>query len=106
MYIPFGKGRVHSYASSGTTAAPSSVSVNHRGGWTLGGVRAVYMLYEHDGDQYVGRILSVMIMNLLSAKQVWRFCTAILLSWYFWRSQGSGYCEKNRWSGIKRYLLY
>ena len=54
------------YASSGTTAAPSSVSVNNRGGWTLGGVRDVYMLYERAGDQYVGRILSG--MNVLSAK--------------------------------------
>ena len=35
------------YASSGTTAAPSSVSVNNRGGWTLGGVRDVYMLLQH-----------------------------------------------------------
>jgi hypothetical protein len=34
------------FASSGTTAAPSSVSVNNRGGWTLGGVRDIYMLYE------------------------------------------------------------
>ena len=55
------------YASSGTTAAPSSVSVNNRGGWTLGGVRDVYMLYERAGDQYVGRILSG-TMNVLSAK--------------------------------------
>ena len=54
------------FASSGTTAAPSSVSVNNRGGWTLGGVRDVYMLYERAGDQYVGRILSG--MNVLSAK--------------------------------------
>ena len=54
------------YASSGTTAAPSSVSVNNRGGWTLEGVRDVYMLYERAGDQYVGRILSG--MNVLSAK--------------------------------------
>ena len=54
------------YASSGTTAAPSSVSVNNRGGCTLGGVRDVYMLYERAGDQYVGRILSG--MNVLSAK--------------------------------------
>ncbi|KAI2511612.1 hypothetical protein MHU86_2866 [Fragilaria crotonensis] len=54
------------FASSGTTAAPSSVSVNNRGGWTLGGVRDVYMLYERAGDQYVGRILSG--MNVLSAR--------------------------------------
>ena len=54
------------FASSGTTAAPSSVSVNNRGGWTLGGVRDVYMLYERAGDQYVGRILSG--MNVLSPR--------------------------------------
>jgi hypothetical protein len=50
------------YASSGTTAAgaPSSVAVNNRGGWTLGGSRDVYLLYERAGDQYVGRILSGM----------------------------------------------
>lgn len=34
------------YASSGTTAAPSLVAVNNRGGWTLGGSRDVYLLYE------------------------------------------------------------
>jgi len=46
------------YASSGTTAGPNSVSINNRGGWTLGGVRDVYLLYERAGDQYVGRVLS------------------------------------------------
>ena len=71
-YVPSDIG-VHSirkgagtYASSGTTAAPSSVAVNNRGGWTLGGARDVYMLYERAGDQYVGRILSG--MNVLSPK--------------------------------------
>lgn len=54
------------FASSGTTAVPSSVSVNNRGGWTLGGVRDIYMLYERAGDQYVGRILSG--MNVLSPR--------------------------------------
>jgi hypothetical protein len=46
------------YATSGTTAAPSSAAVNVRGGWTLGGQRDVYMLYERAGDEYVGRVLS------------------------------------------------
>jgi hypothetical protein len=71
-YVPSDIG-VHSirkgastYASSGTTAAPSSVAVNNRGGWALGGARDVYMLYERAGDQYVGRILSG--MNVLSPK--------------------------------------
>jgi hypothetical protein len=54
------------YASSGTTAAPSSVAVNNRGGWTLGGSRDVYLLYERAGDQYVGRILSG--MDVMSSK--------------------------------------
>ena len=71
-YVPSDLG-VHSirkgastYASSGTTAAPSSIAVNNRGGWTLGGARDVYMLYERAGDQYVGRILSG--MDVLSPK--------------------------------------
>jgi hypothetical protein len=45
------------YISSGTTAAPSSMSVNLRGGWSMGSaVRDVYMLYEKAGDQYIGRL--------------------------------------------------
>ena len=46
------------FASSGSTASPSSVAINNRGGWTLGTVRDVYMLYEKAGDHYVGRILA------------------------------------------------
>jgi len=46
------------YALSGSTASPSSVAINNRGGWTLGTVRDVYMLYEKAGDHYVGRILA------------------------------------------------
>ena len=46
------------YASSGTTAAPSGISVNLRGGWSMGGVRDVYFLYEKAGDQYIGRLLA------------------------------------------------
>ena len=81
------------YASSGTTAAPSSVSVNNRGGWTLGGVRDVYMLYERAGDQYVGRILSG-TMNVLSAKFGASAPDFFNHAWYCWCSRGSGYCEK------------
>ena len=44
------------YISSGTTAAPSSISINLRGGWKMG-INDVYMLYEKAGDAYVGRIL-------------------------------------------------
>ena len=42
------------YASSGSTASPSSVAINNCGGWTLGTGRDVYMLYEKAGDHYVG----------------------------------------------------
>ena len=48
------------YATSGTTAAPNTAAVNNRGGWSFGGVRDVYMLYERAGDQYVGRVLAGM----------------------------------------------
>ena len=54
------------YASSGSTASPSSVAINNRGGWTLGSVRDVYMLYEKAGDHYVGLILAG--LPLLSAR--------------------------------------
>ena len=46
------------FVSSGSTAAPNSVAVNNRAGLTLGGVRDVYMLYERDGDNYIGRLMS------------------------------------------------
>jgi hypothetical protein len=41
------------YASSGSTVSPSSVAINNYGGWTLGTVKDVYMLYEKAGDHYV-----------------------------------------------------
>ena len=82
------------YASSGTTAAPSSVSVNNRGGWTLGGVRDVYMLYERADDQYVVRILSG--MNILSDK-----FGASALDFFFHGTVGVpeavAIVKKNRW---------
>ena len=37
---------------------PSSVAINNCGGWTLGTVRDVYMLYEKAGDHYLRRILA------------------------------------------------
>ena len=47
------------YASSGSTAIPSSVAINNQGSWTLlDTVRDVYMLYEKAGYHYVGRILA------------------------------------------------
>jgi hypothetical protein len=44
--------------SSGSTASPSSVTINSCGGWTLRTVRDVYMLYDKTGDHYVGQILA------------------------------------------------
>ena len=46
------------HASSGSTASPSSVAINNQGGWTLGTVPDVYMLYEKAGAHYVGQILA------------------------------------------------
>jgi hypothetical protein len=46
---------VTTYISSDTTAAPSSMSVNLQGGWSMGSVQDVYMLYEKVGGQYIGR---------------------------------------------------
>ena len=47
------------FISSGTTAAPSSMSVDLRGGWSMGGsVRNVYMLYKKAWDQYIGRLMA------------------------------------------------
>jgi hypothetical protein len=69
-YVPADLG-VHSirkgagtYSLSGTTSCPSSVAVNNRGGWTLGGAREVYILYKRAGHQYVSHTLSG--MNVLS----------------------------------------
>ena len=44
------------FASSGTTAAPSSVSVNNRGGSNLRGLRDVYMLTTVPATSMVDRI--------------------------------------------------
>ena len=54
------------FALSGSTASPSSVAINNRGGWTLGTVQDVYMLYEKAGDHYVGQILAG--LTVLSAR--------------------------------------
>jgi hypothetical protein len=53
------------YKLSGSTASPSSVAINNQGGWTIGSVQDVYMIYEKGGDHYVGRILAG--LPLLSA---------------------------------------
>jgi hypothetical protein len=46
------------YASSGSTACPSSTSIHLRAGWTLGGVQDTYLRFEGAGDMFVGRTVS------------------------------------------------
>jgi hypothetical protein len=46
------------YASSGSTSAPSSTAIHLRAGWALGGVQDTYLRYEAAGDMYVGRTVS------------------------------------------------
>ncbi|CAJ1963896.1 unnamed protein product [Cylindrotheca closterium] len=45
---------------SGQPGGPSSISICIRGGWSLGGVKDVYMTYEAEGDAFVGRMLSLL----------------------------------------------
>lgn len=46
------------YASSGSTACPSSTAIHLRAGWALGGVQDTYLRYESAGDMFVGRTVS------------------------------------------------
>jgi hypothetical protein len=46
------------FASSGSTACPSSSAIHLRAGWTLGGVQDTYLRYECAGDMHVGRTVS------------------------------------------------
>lgn len=43
------------FASSGSTSCPSTMSISLRAGWTNKGVHDTYMRYEAAGDHYVGR---------------------------------------------------
>ena len=47
-----------SYASSGTTCAPSLSSIAHRGDWSMGSVFDIYWRFLPVGDHYLGQILS------------------------------------------------
>lgn len=47
-----------SYITSGTTAAPSTVSTKLRGGWSQEGQGDVYFHPDPATDQYIGRVLS------------------------------------------------
>ena len=46
------------YASSGSTACPSSVAIHIRMDWSMGNVPDRYLRYEAAGDQHVGRTVS------------------------------------------------
>ncbi len=45
---------------SGQPGGPSAMSICIRGGWSLGGVKDVYMTYQAEGDAYCGRMLSML----------------------------------------------
>ena len=49
-----------SHASSATTSPPSFVSVAARGEWSIGKILDVYFKFAMGGDQYLGRILSLL----------------------------------------------
>ncbi len=46
------------YAASGTTDAPSQMSINLRAGWSMTRIEKTYFRYERAGDQYVGRTVA------------------------------------------------
>lgn len=48
------------YASSGTTACPSSAAVNLRAGWSFPGVEGTYKRFDGAGDQHVGRTVALL----------------------------------------------
>src|SRR3989338_6406200 len=47
-----------SYITSGTTAAPSTVSTKLRGGWSQEGQGDIYFHPDPATDQYIGRVVS------------------------------------------------
>lgn len=53
------------YVSSGSTSGPSHAAISNRAGWTMDGVKNIYLRHADAGDQYVGRC--VVGLNLLSA---------------------------------------
>jgi hypothetical protein len=44
-------------------SGPSSVQINHRAGWTLGGVLDRYLFADAGGDQVTGRVLAGLSFN-------------------------------------------
>jgi hypothetical protein len=53
-----------SYCAGGSTNGPAYVSIQLRGGWSLEGIDKRYVRYERCGDQYCGRILSGLNVNI------------------------------------------
>ena len=47
-------------SACGTTAAPSAHALRVRAGWKGIGVESIYIQYEEAGDQYVGRVASLL----------------------------------------------
>ena len=45
---------------SGQPGGPSAMAICIRGGWSLGGVKDVYMTYEAEGDAFCGRMLALL----------------------------------------------
>ena len=45
---------------SGQPGGPSAMSICIRGGWSLGGVKDVYMTYQAEGDAFCGRMLAML----------------------------------------------
>ena len=45
---------------SGQPGGPSAMSICIRGGWSLGGVKDVYMTYQAEGDTFCGRMLALL----------------------------------------------
>ena len=56
------KGSV-TYATSGSTAAPSIVAILLRAGWSLQGVESRYFRFEAAMDQFLGRVITGLNLN-------------------------------------------
>ena len=51
---------MHRYCASGSTQGPPIVAICLRAGWKLGGVLNQYLTLENAGDQFVGRVASLL----------------------------------------------
>jgi hypothetical protein len=46
------------FLSSSSTVGPTFGAIHQRAGWSQGKVNATYILFEREGDQFIGRILA------------------------------------------------